>query len=383
MSGKFRKNATRDPFMSTSLVSSISEFLTPEMVAKIASALGVDGSFVSKAIGAAVPSLLGGLAGMAGTSDGAQKLFQAVSQQPSSMLESLASTIGGSGQAALVENGTKALASLLGPAAVSGLGGALAKYSGMGGATTSSMLGLLTPVVMGMLGKQVGVGSLTANSLASLLTSQKSTISAALPAGFADMLSSAGVFNSLAGGATAASQTARSAAQTVSANASRGVQQATKSSGLVRWLLPLLAVAAIAWWFLGNRGPNIAEQAKTSASQAVQSLQNLVVGGVDVGSSIQKTVDGLRSALLGVRDVDTARAALPGLQDASAQLDRLSGLVGQLPASGKSALASFLVSVRPSLDEAFNKVLALPGVSEVAKPSIDAIRAKLDTLSRA
>jgi hypothetical protein len=41
------------------------------------------------------------------------------------------------------------------------------------------------------------------------------------------------------------------------------------------------------------------------------------------------------------------------------------------------------VSVRPSIDEAFNKVLAIPGVADVARPTIDAIRARLDTLSRA
>jgi hypothetical protein len=357
--------------MSTNLVSLVSDFLTPGMVSKICSALGADSSFMGKAIGAAVPSLLGGLVGTAGTPDGAQKLYQAVSQQPSNTLESLASTIGGSGQASMVENGTKALTSLLGPAAVAGLGGALAKYSGLGGPATSSVLGLLTPVVMGMLGKQVGAGSLTAGGLASLLTSQKSNISAALPAGFADMLRGTGVLDSLGG------------AQSVSANTTRAVQQPQKSSGLVRWLLPLLAAAAIGWWFLGNRGSNVAEQAKTSATQAVNSLQNLVVGGVDVGSSVQKSVDGLKTALGGVRDVDTARAALPGLQDTTAQLDRLSGLVNQLPAGGKAALASFLVSVRPSIDEAFNKVLAIPGVADVARPTIDAIRARLDTLSRA
>jgi hypothetical protein len=354
--------------MSTNLVSLVSDFLTPGMVSKICSALGADSSFMGKAIGAAVPSLLGGLVGTAGTPDGAQKLYQAVSQQPSSMLESLASTIGGSEQASMVENGTKALTSLLGPAAVAGLGGALAKYSGLGGPATSSVLGLLTPVVMGMLGKQVGAGSLTAGGLASLLTSQKSNISAALPAGFADMLRGTGVLDSLG------------VAQSVSANTTRAVQQAPKSSGLVRWLLPLLAVAAVAWWFLGNRGVDVA---KTSATQAINSLQNLMVGGVDVGSSVQKTVDGLKTALGGVRDVDTARAALPGLQETTAQLDRLSGLINQLPAGGKAALASFLVSVRPSIDEAFNKVLAIPGVADVARPTIDTIRARLDTLSRA
>ena len=174
--------------MSINIVSLATQFLTPDMIARIASALGVDKSLAGKAISAAVPSLLGGLAGMAGTQDGAQKLFQAVTQQPPSVLDSLAGMIGGSGQASLVESGTKALGSLLGPAVVSGLGGALSKYTGLGGTASSSLLGLLAPVVMGTLGKQASAGSLNAGGLASLLASQTTNISAALPSGFADTL---------------------------------------------------------------------------------------------------------------------------------------------------------------------------------------------------
>ena len=363
--------------MSNNIVSLATQFLTPDMIAKIASSLGIDQSLVSKAIGAGVPSLLGGFAGVAGTPDGAQKLHQAVTQQEPGVLDSLGSMIGGSGQSTLVENGTKALGSLFGPAVLSGLGGALGKYTGLGGTATSAVLGLLAPVVMGTLGKQASAGSLNAGGLANLLASQKTNISAALPSGFADMLRGTGLLNSLGAGTE---QAARTTAQAVSSNT---VKQASGFPGWVRWALPALAIAALAWWFMGNNASNVAQQARTTATQTAQSLQNLVVGGVDIGSSLTRTVDGMKTSLQGIRDVDTARAALPTLQDATAQVDRLSGLVNQLPAGGKAAVASFLTSVRPSLDEAFNKVLAIPGVSAVAQPTIDAIKAKLDALARA
>ncbi len=348
--------------MSINIVSAVSQYLTPDMIAKIASALGVDQSLAGKAISAAVPSLLGAISGVAGTPEGAQRLHQAVTQQQPGVLDSLAGMIGGSGQASLVESGTKALGSLLGPAALSGLGGALTRYSGLGSTASSSLLGLLAPVVMGTLGKQVSAGALNASGLASLLASQKSNISAALPSGFTDM------------------QATRMASQPVS---SSPVKQSSGLPGWAQWALPALALAALAWWFLGNRAPTVVEQTRPAATQAIQSLQNLVVGGVDVGSSIQKTADGLRTALQGIKDVDTAKAALPTLQDATAQLDKVGSLVNQLPAAGKTAFAAFLTSVRPSLDEAFNKVLAIPGVSAVAKPTIDTIRAKLDAMAKA
>ena len=41
--------------MATNLVSAVMQFLTPDMIAKIASALGIDRSIAQKAIGGAVP----------------------------------------------------------------------------------------------------------------------------------------------------------------------------------------------------------------------------------------------------------------------------------------------------------------------------------------
>jgi hypothetical protein len=57
--------------------------------------------------------------------------------------------------------------------------------------------------------------------------------------------------------------------------------------------------------------------------------------------------------------------------------------VNQLPAGGKTAIATFLTSIRPAIDEAFNKVLAIPGVSAVAKPTIDTIKGNLDAMAKA
>jgi hypothetical protein len=386
--------------MSLNIVSLISQYLTPDMIAKIAAALGVDQSLAGKAVTAAIPGLLGGLTGVAGTQEGSQKLYQAVTQQHPGVLDNLAGLIGGSEKAALVEAGSRTLSSLFGSSAVSALGGAVAQYAGLGGAAGSSLLGLLAPVVMGTLGKQASAGSLDAGGLASLLSSQKSNIAAALPSGFASLLGGTGLLSSLGANVSGAGQTAKAAVQSVSSSADRAAQEASGLPGWARWALPLIAVAALGWWFLGDHSTNVADQAKTAATgaaqvaqsaadsakstamQGVQSLQNLVVGGVDVGSSIQKTVAGLKTSLQSVKDADSAKAALPGLQDASAQIDKLNGLLNQLPASGRTAIATFIASVRPTLDDLFNKVLAIPGVAEVAKPTIDTIKARLDVLAK-
>lgn len=75
------------------LVSLAQQYLTPDVVAKISSALGADKSAIGKAATAAVPALLGSFANVASTQDGARKLADAVGQQSAGILDTLASTI--------------------------------------------------------------------------------------------------------------------------------------------------------------------------------------------------------------------------------------------------------------------------------------------------
>ena len=60
--------------MATNLVSLVMKFLTPDMIGRIASALGLDRSKVQAAISAAVPGVLAGFGNVATQSGGAQKL---------------------------------------------------------------------------------------------------------------------------------------------------------------------------------------------------------------------------------------------------------------------------------------------------------------------
>ena len=97
--------------MAANLVSVVMQFLTPDMIAKIASVLGIDRSVAQKAIGGAIPALLAGLADATSTPNGARQLSSTLAQQPGS-LESLKSLIGGSGQNTLAETGSSMLSGL-------------------------------------------------------------------------------------------------------------------------------------------------------------------------------------------------------------------------------------------------------------------------------
>ena len=67
--------------MATNLVALVMQFLTPEMIGRIASALGLDRNNTQTAIGAVVPGLLAGLSGVATRPGGPQKLVDAAKQQ--------------------------------------------------------------------------------------------------------------------------------------------------------------------------------------------------------------------------------------------------------------------------------------------------------------
>ena len=65
------------------------------------------------------------------------------------------------------------------------------------------------------------------------------------------------------------------------------------------------------------------------------------------------------------------------MRSATAQIDKSGAVAGQLSAEQRTVLAGSVTPLLASLDQLFDKVLAVPGVAEVLKPAIDNLRAKL------
>ena len=93
--------------MATNLVSIVMQFLTPDMIAKIASSLGLDRSATQKAVGGAVPALLSSLVDLVSTPSGARQLTNALAEPQAGSLESIKSLIVGSDQKTIAETGSK------------------------------------------------------------------------------------------------------------------------------------------------------------------------------------------------------------------------------------------------------------------------------------
>jgi hypothetical protein len=374
--------------MAANLVSVVMQFLTPDMIAKIASALGVDRSVAQNAIGGAVPALLASLADVASTPNGARQLTNAVTQQQQQgSLETLKNLIGNSDPNTLADTGSSMLSGLFGGGALDTMAQSIGKFAGVDAGSGKSLLGMLGPVVLGVLGQQQRSAGLDASDVASLLGSQRRQIAAAIPPGLADQLSAAGLIDK-------AEASWRSGAAAASTTRSRlaGASQATTSAATSQWpywLLALAVLGGMAWFALGRQGSEtVAELPRPATVQPATGTvgmapADLTVGGVNLASQVNSSVGALRSVLPGITDVASAQAALPRLHEATEQLNEVGNLATKLTPEGKSTLARLIAAARPSIDQMCDKVLATPGVGGVAKPAIDELRGRLDTLSQA
>jgi hypothetical protein len=366
--------------MATNLVSQIAEVLSPTIVSRIASALGLNHTATQKAVVAAVPALLAALINYVTKPQGASKLAEVVRKQEPGVLASLASVIGEPGQKALIDQGGSVLTSLLGGKTLSALTNAVGQYAGVGNEGSKSLLGLLGPAILGVLGQQQRDKGLDASGLANLLTSQKGNIAGALPSGFSKYLSDTEILDHITSSARPTSRAS------------------VKSPSILPWLLGALAVLALGWlvWhFLSGRNHLAVDTTKPAVEETTtpmgeapyaglfSKLKGIKAGETDIGELATSAVNHLYSSLGGIKDEASAQANLPNLNQAASEFDQLSGLLSQLSPENRKLLAETFASIKPNLDQILDKALAIPGIATIIKPAVDAIRSKLEMLSTA
>jgi hypothetical protein len=389
-------NNNGESAMATNLVSAVMQFLTPDMIAKIASALGIDRSIAQKAIGGAVPALLSALTGLASTPNGARQLSNAVTQQSGS-LENLKGLLSGSTPSSFTETGSSLLSGLFGSGAVDTMAQSIGKFAGVGESSGKSILGLLGPVIFGVLGQQQRSANLDAGGLASLLSSQKDQITSMIPAGLADQLNASGLLERAGGSVRSGVASASATASRIAGASERTVSDAAQAAYATRsaattqlpyWLLALAIVGGLAWYAFGRPHDEVVA-ARPPATTPPPSVTvgtapaDLTIGGVNLANQVNSSFGTLKSVLPGITDAATAQAALPKLREANAQLAEIATLANSLNPERKGALAKLITAAAPTIDQMCDKVLAMPGVGDVAKPTIDELRRKIAALSQA
>jgi hypothetical protein len=239
--------------MANSIMAAVSRFLTPELVGKLASASGLDRSLTQTAVAAAVPSILSALTGLVAQPSGARQLAIAVAEQPANILANIASSPTGSTLTG--EEGARLLSSLLGSGPFGVLTSTVSKFLGVGESPMRMLIGLLTPLIMGVLGREQRAAGSDAGGLARMLTGQKAEIAAAMPSGLSKLLETN---NRLHEGIASPPSPARRTYEVPGTATTAAAMQRARGNGRWRanwpyWVLPLLVLAGLLWYLFANQ----------------------------------------------------------------------------------------------------------------------------------
>lgn len=365
-------------------------YLGPVVANKAASMLGLNNSIATKLISAALPSIMSMLVGKSSTGGGASALWNLIKSDKVGDPSGLESILGGSGAGDYAKSGGGMLSDLLGGNAMSGLAGALGKYTGAGQTETESLMGMVGPVALGSLKQQVDEQGLDADGLAAFLANQKANIAGSIPGDFAPELQASGLLSGFdlpnVGAAVGSATAAVGAAGTAAADRvgemaetaagyvpEASVPDVPKSGGLMKWLLPLLVVLGLGWYFLGGSG--------TPEMPDMPAGIDMSVDGVNVGEQFGGVVDSLKTTVGGITDADSAQAAVPQLEGINTQLDELTGLASKLPEAAQGPFAGIVNTALETIQPMLDKALEIPGVGGVLQPIVDSMMEKLGGLA--
>jgi len=377
--------------MSFNLVDLVKGQLGGPALGQLGALLGEDNNKTEAALGAAVPGLLSGLTSQA-NSDGGASLFDAVNKQDDSMLDNIGGLLTGGNSSSVMDQGSNMLSSILGNGAAGGLASAVSGLTGIGGKSSSGLMGLLMPIVLGMVKRKIFGGggfSQNAGGLLSLLNGQKDNVQAAMPSGFQNQLQSSGFMDqmsSFGGNVGGAVSGAASSVGNVAGNAAGAVggaagavgnaagntadaagRAASGGGGFLKKFLPIAAIAAIAL-FAFKMCTGTGDVEVPNASVPAVEIPSVNVGDVNVGDEIGGIFSGATDAISGIEDVDGATAAIPALEEVSGKVDGLSGIWDKVPEEARGPMSGLVGDNIGKLTPLLDKANEIPGVADVLGP---------------
>ncbi len=254
--------------MTNSIVEAIVASLSPETLGKLAAASGLDRPLVGQAVNAAVPAILTSLEDLVTTPGGAKRLMSAVTEQ-SGDLESLASSLVGPAQAATT--GNHLLSTLLGGRTPNILASGIANLLGVSTNAVQTLLGLLTPLVLGGLRHVQSASGLDADGLARMLSEQRETIADAIPSGLSSYMRKSGLIDD---GIRSRQATRPEDARRAPAALTKTRSQPDVAKGVSwpYWMLAIVALGGLLWALLPSQEDGLTDTAAVSGPQLDRSM---------------------------------------------------------------------------------------------------------------
>ena len=365
--------------ISENIVNLVKDQISDQMLEQIKGTLGNEGPKTSVAIGSFLPAILSGVTNLAGSSAGADKLYNTVNRQDEGMLDNIGSMMREGQSSAILDQGSNLLGSMFGSSGVDKLGSVLSAFSGVSRGNSTSLMGILAPLVIGVIKRKFMGGVSNASGLASLLQSQKPHINAAMPSGLADQLQSSGFLGSASG--PSANTNVSDANNTLESTATQthtASQDVQPRASWKKYIIPAIGVAVVgllALRFLRGSPENVTDAANDAAATATEAATD-AIASVDiegVGTQFTDMFGGATDALSGITDVASAEAAVPALQGIGENLGGLTSQLEKIPESARGPLTSIVSSGVSALQPIVETAYAIPGVGPILEPIVNPI----------
>jgi hypothetical protein len=365
-----------------------------QVLKQIGGALGTDAQSASKAVGTAVPAILGGLLKQSSTPEGASKVFGMLDKVDSGMLGNLTDALSGGKAQSMIELGTKLLPMIFGQN-YSSITNVLGKVTGLGAGKLGPLLGMLAPIVIGLLSKHAKATGMNAASFGQFMMDQKKSLSGLDPS----LSESLEINNLLGSGRQMVESASRSVQSGMDTARSAAATATSVGSSIGRWIILLLSLVAIGiaiWYFVNRKDAgfegtkNLVPSAgpKTETDEPSMSPRQPRKDSpektetkaddeppADAGSGVAAFLADASKLLTDIKDDAGAKSAAEAFQGLAGKvdglgLDKLSGLAKTAASTG---IKKFLDEVKSWAEKAYG----VTGVREVLEPAVNGLVDKL------
>jgi outer membrane protein OmpA-like peptidoglycan-associated protein len=237
--------------MAMNLLDAVRNYLPPNLADTASKYLNESPTGISKAITAAVPALLAGFVNRAESGDAHGLLNDAHAAADSGVLNNPQGLFDNPG--GLLTGGLDRLKGLFGGGGIGNISSALSSFAGIKSDSIQSLLAMLAPLGLGVLGRHARENNMSEQGLTAYLADQKSSIMSALPAG----LSLGSLFGGPKVHSTGVGSNVRESKAYVEDRAPKS------GSSWLLWLILAIAAIALLWYFLG-KGCNKSETEATT-----------------------------------------------------------------------------------------------------------------------
>ncbi len=368
--------------------------VSKQIMGQIGGILGTDEKKTKSVFETASGSILGGLIKKAGNPQGARDVFDMAQKQDTGILDKLGDILGGDGpDESFTKSGGGILDGVFGSNQTSMLG-TLAKFLGLKDNMMGSLMKILAPIVMAVIGKHIKNKALDAVGLGSFLGEQKKSLGF-MPSQLTEGLGFGNLLGNVSDQGKAAVGAAVGAAHKAGDAGRAAANDAAKAGGgLVKLLLPLLILAAlafVAWKFLLPMINGGVDKAKDTVAQVGDGIKDAAgsmtipgldldgIEGFDMGSlgdagpQLVKGMGGITSGFEGLKDAAGAGELATKIKDFTGSIDGmgLANLPDAGKASAKGLIGKFIETITGLLGGQGD------GIKGILEPVVNALKAKL------